>query len=63
MGRWAEDFGFWMLDDGFMGEVERSFLQRSRRRKWWEGEKVGKWEGGDFKFLIFDVWMLGSWGK
>ena len=53
--RWAEDFGFWMLDVGFMGEVERSFLQRSRRRKWCEGEKVGKWEGGDFKFLIFDV--------
>ena len=42
--RWAEDFGFWMLDVGFMGEVERSFLQWSRRRKWWEGEKVGKWE-------------------
>ena len=31
--RWSEDFGFWMLDDGFMGEVERSFLQRSRRRR------------------------------
>ena len=42
MGRWAEDFGFWMLDVGFMEEVERSFLQRSRRRKWCEGEKVGK---------------------
>ena len=42
--RWAGDFGCWMLDDGFMEEVERSFPERSRRRKWCEGEKVGKWE-------------------
>ena len=47
MGKWEGgrrilDFGFWVLDVGFMEEVERSFLQRSRGRKW--KVKSGKWK-------------------
>ena len=48
------DAGCRMPEDGGQ-KAENLNGRHDGRSKWCEGEKVGKWEGGDFKFLIFDV--------